>query len=446
MKDQQSHKLPACFGAGLLSLSVTCMTSTCWGAAFQLREGDPDWMANAFAGTAAKAYDAGTVWNNPAGMTNLTDTEVDQALNYFDPGIRFQGQDIAGGKPIPGYTGGDGAPPAVSAGLEAVFTTANPDLKFGAAVEAPFGLRTSYPNNFVGRYQALTSAIEDFQLNLDAAYRISPQFSVGGGPVFSYLRARLTQAINVTAFVPQAGDPLVDIHGDAFAAGYHFGALFNVSNALRFGIDYKSRLGYNVTGKQTVSQPAAVRANAFISAVLSSLNGDAQTQVTLPDVLTVSGYYDINPEWSVMATVQWTHWSLIQNLTVDVYNPATHTNVAPESTPIGFNSTWMQSAGVNWRPPSLPRLMLQAGLLYDEGANTDATRGPRLPDEDRIGASGGFTYEITPRVRLRAAYLHEFPAGSDHASYTNNFPGAGTLIGTFANNADVVSAGVAMQF
>ncbi len=427
-------------------LGVSMITAPAWGAAFQLREGDPDWMANAFAGTAAKAYDAGTVWNNPAGMTNLTYGEIDQALNYFDPGIRFQGQDISGGKPIPGYTGGDGAPPAVSAGLEAVFATPNPNLKFGAAVEAPFGLRTSYPNNFVGRYQALTSAIEDFQINLDAAYRISPQFSIGGGPVFSYLRARLTQAINVTAFVPQAGDPLVDIHGDAFAAGYHLGALYNVTDALRFGIDYKSRLGYAVAGKQTVSQPGGVRANALISAVLSGLDGDAQTQVTLPDVLTMSGYYDINLEWSVMATAQWTHWSLIQALTVDVYNPRTHANVAPEATPIGFDSTWMESAGVNWRLPSLPRLMLQAGVLYDEGANTDATRGPRLPDEDRIGASGGFSFAVTPRVRFRAAYLHEFPAGSDRANYTNNFPGAGTLVGTFANNADVVSAGVTMQF
>jgi len=327
-----------------------------------------------------------------------------------------------------------------------VFNTPTPALKVGVAVEAPFGLRTSYPNDFVGRYQALTSAIEDFQINLDAAYRISPQFSIGGGPVFSYFRSRLTQAINVTALLPQAGDPLVDIHGDAFAAGYHLGALYNVSSALRFGIDYKSRLGYNVSGKQTVSQPAGVRANPFISAVLAGLNGNAQTQVTLPDVLTMSGYYDIDSEWSIMATVQWTHWSLIQNLTVGVYNPRSHTALAPESTPIGFNSTWMESVGVNWRPPPWPRLMLQAGLLHDQGANTDVTRGPRLPDEDRIGASGGVSYAITPRIRLRAAYLHEFPSGSTHASYTNNFAGAGTLIGNFLNNADVVSAGVAMQF
>ncbi len=427
--------------SGLLALSPPAL-----GAAFQLREGDPDWLANAFAGSAAKAYDAGTAWNNPAGMVNLTDDEIDQALNYFDPGIKFQGENVVNGTPVVGSNGGDAGPPAVTAGMEAVFNTPSPDLKFGLALEAPFGLRTVYPQNFVGRYQSLVSAIEDFQLGLSAAYRISPQFSIGGGPILSYFRARLTQALNVSAFVPQGGDPLVDIHGDSFAAGYHLGGLYEVNSALRFGIDYKSRLGYNLEGKQTVSQPTAVRANVFISQVLDGLNGDAATQVTLPDVLTMSGYYDISPDWAVMGTVQWTHWSLIQEISIDTYNPVEHKPLAPESTPIDFNSTWMESVGLNWRLPMLPRLMLQSGVLYDEGANDNATRGPRLPDEDRIGASGGFSYEITPRIRLRAAYLHEFPTGSNRVDYTNNFPSAGALIGKFANNADVVSAGVTMKF
>jgi long-chain fatty acid transport protein len=435
----------AAYSAGSLAAGLL-LAAPAWGAAFQLREGDPDWMANAFAGTAAKTYDAGSAWNNPAGMVDLTTTEIDQAVNYFDPGIKFQGQNIVGGKAVPGSNGGDAGPPAVTAGMEAVFTTPNPDLAFGVATEVPFGLRTSYQPNFVGRYQSLVSAIEDFELALSVAYRITPQISIGGGPVVSYFRARLTQGLNVSAFIPQGGDPVADIHGDAFGAGYHFGGMYEVSSALHFGIDYKSRITYGVAGKQQVSQPPAVHANAFISDVLDALNGDATTAVTLPDVLTMSSYYEINPEWAVMGTVQWTHWSLIQDIVVDVYNPTTHKAQAPESTPVGFNSTWMESIGVNWRPPAVPKLMLQAGILYDQGANDDETRGARLPDESRVGPTGGFSYAITPKIKLRAAYLHEFASGSNHVNYTNGFPEAGTLIGKYANNADVVSAGVAMQF
>ena len=430
----------SCLATGVL------LASPSWGAAFQLREGDPDWMANAFAGTAAKSYDAGSAWNNPAGMVDLTQSEIDQAVNYFDPGIRFQGQDIVNGKPVPGSNGGDAGPPAVTAGMEAVFTTPNPDLAFGVATEVPFGLRTAYHPNFVGRYQSLVSAIEDFEVALSAAYRITPQFSIGGGPVVSYFRARLTQGLNVSAFIPQGGDPVADIHGDTFGAGYHLGGMYEASSSLHFGIDYKSRITYGVTGKQTISLPPAVRANVFIADVLNALNGDANVNVTLPDVLTMSSYYQINPEWAVMGTVQWTHWSLIQDIVVNVYNPTTQKQLAPESTPVGFNSTWMESIGVNWCPPAVPKLMLQAGVLYDEGANDDTTRGARLPDESRLGTSGGFSYAITPKLKLRAAYLHEFASGNNHVDYTNNFPSAGNLVGKYANNADVVSAGVAMQF
>src|SRR5277367_2761452 len=76
-------------------LCYAALSNEAHGAAFQLREGDPDWLANAFAGSAAKAYDAGTVWNNPAGMTLLDENEFDQGVNYFDPGIRFSGEGVS---------------------------------------------------------------------------------------------------------------------------------------------------------------------------------------------------------------------------------------------------------------------------------------------------------------------------------------------------------------
>jgi hypothetical protein len=239
------HVAVAALAAGLLVPHGQANAS-----AFQLREGDADWQSNAFAGTAAKAYDAGTAWNNPAGMVLLGDDEIDSGLNYFDPGIRFSGRNVVDGKPVPGYAGGDAGPQAVTAGTEAVFKY-SPDLAFGMAVETPFGLRTAYPGNFVGRYQGLVSFIENFELALSAAYRVTPQFSIGGGPVLSYLGARLTQAINVSAFLPHGGDPVVDVRGgDSYAAGYHLGAMYQFTSGFRVGLDYHSRLGQGVDGHQ----------------------------------------------------------------------------------------------------------------------------------------------------------------------------------------------------
>jgi len=424
--------------ANLAFAGLLLATGHARASSFQLREGDPDWLANAFAGDAAKAYDAGTAWNNPAGMTRLSGDELDQAANYFDPGVRFHGADYVNGTRVTGYSGGDAAPPAVTAGFEYVHSFSQ-DLKFGLAVEAPFGLRIAYPDSFVGRYQALVSSIVNFQVTPSLAYRLTPQLSIGGGPVVSYLHARLTQGLNTTAFIPDGGTSIVDIRGDGTAAGYQLGALYEVTPDFRVGVDYHSRISFALGGKQSVFEPPLIAENPLVNAVLQGLNAHIKAQITLPDVATISTYYNILPNLAFLTTAQWTHWSLIQNISI---KPAG----AVETTPIDFRNTWMGSIGMNWQPKILPRLTLQAGLLYDQGANTNTTRGPRLPDEDRLGPGTGFSYALTAATTLRLAYLHEFADGQDHLHYSNGFPGAGTLIGTSNNNADVITAGLTMKF
>jgi long-chain fatty acid transport protein len=251
---------------------LACAAGQAHGAAYQLGTGDPDWLANAFAGTAAKAYDAGSAWNNPAGMTLIQGNEIDSGLNYFDPGIRFSGEDVVNGVAVRGYQGGDAAPSAVTAGSETVISLSR-DLKLGVAVEAPFGLRTSYPSSFVGRYQSLVSAIEDLQFAPSLAYQVTPQLSVGGGPAVSYFRARLSQAIDTTIYDRTAGDPTLDIRGDDIKVGYNIGALYQFTPSLRLGVDYHSRIGQNVVGKQQATVPTSLTKQVpVVAAVVDALN------------------------------------------------------------------------------------------------------------------------------------------------------------------------------
>jgi len=59
------------------------------------------------------------------------------------------------------------------------------DLKFGLALSAPFGLKTQYESDWVGRYQAIKSDIETININPNVAYRISDWLSVGAGRRYS---------------------------------------------------------------------------------------------------------------------------------------------------------------------------------------------------------------------------------------------------------------------
>src|ERR1700747_3713052 len=66
-----------------------CLTQNALGAGFALREGSADWEGNAFAGDTAKAYDASTVYANPAGMVRLNWNELDASVNVIAPNVRF---------------------------------------------------------------------------------------------------------------------------------------------------------------------------------------------------------------------------------------------------------------------------------------------------------------------------------------------------------------------
>ncbi|MBV9813263.1 MAG: outer membrane protein transport protein, partial [Acetobacteraceae bacterium] len=182
-------------GVALAAGCGVAASAPAWASGFALREGSADWMATAFAGDAAKAYDAATVWSNPAGMVRLNQSEIDGSLNGIFPTITFSGANFVGPTATtPGRTGGNLIEPAATGGVFGVWSY-SPDLKFGIGSTAPFGQRVSNGGDFVGRYQSLVSSITDIAVIAAVSYRINDQISVGGGPVFDYFHARLTQAL-----------------------------------------------------------------------------------------------------------------------------------------------------------------------------------------------------------------------------------------------------------
>jgi long-chain fatty acid transport protein len=86
------------------------------------------------------------------------------------------------GNVTPGSQGGNLTEAVATPGLFGVWSYSD-DLKFGLAVDSPFGQRIANPTDFVGRFQSLVTSIADINITLSAAYRINEHLSIGGGPV-----------------------------------------------------------------------------------------------------------------------------------------------------------------------------------------------------------------------------------------------------------------------
>ncbi len=422
-------------GLGVVGLGLPAAHAT----GYAVREGSADQTANAYAGDAAKAYDASTAFANPAGMVLLDQSQIEGDITAILPSFTFHGADFVGpGQTVPGSTGGNVVQDIAVPAFFGVYSVSH-DLKFGIAVNSPFGQRVANPGDFVGRYQSLVSSITDVEVTLSAAYRVTPWLSIGGGPVIDYFKARLTQAVNTGPTAAITGDPVVDIHGDPVVnAGYNLGFLLMPSDNFRIGVDYRSRIGRSINANQTVTIPALISELSPLTAYeLSFLNSPVNTSITQPDELTFGGYWQLTPRLALLGTVQWTDWSLFKTLVITPAN-----GLPPTVTQENWHDTWFGSVGANYR--ILPALMLQAGFGFDPSPVDTANRTTRLPDYNRLFSGLGFTYTPVRDVNVTLGWNHLF---SNSAEINNSAtPTAGVIVGKYTNSADSVALGVTVKF
>jgi long-chain fatty acid transport protein len=431
---------PRAFAASVLAscLLTTALSSTALASGFALREGDADWMANAFAGDTAKAYNASTAFANPAGMVRLNDNEITAAINYIAPTVSFSGQNRVGPFPTSGTNGGNLSEDVLVPGTYGVWSYSD-KLKFGFAVSAPFGQRISNGGDFVGRYQSVVSSISDINVSLSAAYAFDEHFSIGGGPVIDYFEARLTQATNLGQLSAVFGDPSADLHGHDTAPGFDIGMMYQVDPNLRFGLNYRSAIVHAITGTQGVFTPPLLAAAVpQVGALLRSQVSLATTKITLPDNVTFGAYWQVNPRWAVMADTSWTHWSLVDNIVISPQSPLAAGTTVVEN----FRDTYQISIGTSYRV--IPSLLLQTGFMYDESPERDANRTTRIHDSDRYVLAMGATYSVLPNLDVTAAYAHVF-FGSANINSSASLT-AGTISGHYSTQANTFAIGATLKF
>jgi len=74
-----------------IAIAVALLAPTVvFGAGFALQENSGSGLGNAYAGGAAVAEDASTLWSNAAGMARLGSGQVAGALNLIQPSLKFR--------------------------------------------------------------------------------------------------------------------------------------------------------------------------------------------------------------------------------------------------------------------------------------------------------------------------------------------------------------------
>jgi long-chain fatty acid transport protein len=297
---------------------------------FILNEQSVSGLGSAYAGGAAQAEDASTLFFNPAGIALLPQGEFQAGLHYIIPSSQFSNRgssiDAPGtafnGARLTGGNDGDGGVAHLVPNLylsQPVFRSPQfGDLAIGVGLSAPFGLETDYDPGWVGRYAALRTKLLTLDIQPTIAYRIFDRLSVGASLDIQYASARLSQAIDFgglaantlnsqffpalpaafaasgvpapfipgyvrateqayarAGFIPQGRDGISELHGDDWSLGFTIGAIFEYLKGTeipflqegRVGFSYRSGINHTIRGSAQFSGAPVITASGVFSPV-----------------------------------------------------------------------------------------------------------------------------------------------------------------------------------
>jgi len=439
----------------IVGLTALLGTTSVLAAGFQLNENSASGLGNAFAGGAAVAEDASTLWSNAAGMSRIRAPQIVGALHLVKPSIKFHdgGSSAALGQPL----GGDGGEAGGMNYVPNVYFVMPIDAQWsaGVGINAPWGLVTDYDAGWKGRFLADKSSIKTINVNPAVSWKPASNVALGLGLNLQRIDAEFTNQVNYTAVLLQASGGAVAIPGLESSAraegsdnawGWNAGVLWEIDASSRVGAQYRSPIKFHIGGNATFTNPAAPGAPPALTGAVNNgplANSAITSDVEIPAIVNLSYFRALDSRWDVMADAQWTGWSSIESLTFVRADGS-----VLSSTPENFKDAWKFALGANYHYDA--NWMFRGGLAYDKSPVQTAYLTPRLPDADRTWLTAGAQYKMSPQVTfdfgagyvwVKTATIDSNPTQS--AATTAAY---GRLKGNFSNNVVILSGQVVYSF
>jgi long-chain fatty acid transport protein len=428
-------------------------------AGFQLIEQSASGIGNSFAGSAAVAEDATTIFFNPAGMSRLSGQNVSAGFAAVRPSFKFSNSSSTSGSPLGPLSSnvdgtGDGGDGGSWKTLPNAYFSAelNKDLHFGVGIGAPFGLMTEFKNPWVGAAQSLKFDIKTINVNPSIAYRVSDSVALGLGVDWQRINVEYVKragAFDVPGSVPAPTNPFspypmplysstAKLTGSDAAWGWNVGAMFTLSPQMRIGVSYRSAIQYSLTGNIEVTGSSGLLNAAGSSPI--------KADIKVPDTFILSAEQTIDDRWEMLGDLSRTGWSSINKVDIVRTAPtlAYASGTVAQTLKTDFRDTWRLAFGMNYKMSDA--IKLKYGLAYDQTPVKGAdTRLVSLPDNNRVWVSTGVKWMPAKdsALDLGTAYLFikDAPINNDQRA-TNG----GLVNGVSKDYAWILGAEYSMSF
>lgn len=451
------------------TVSLLFLTTSAHSAGFALIENSASGMGKAFAGSAAVAEDASTVWFNPAGMSYLGrsldgKSQLTNSAHIVSAKTDFSDRGSAppaslGAATIGGDRNVSGRVTTLIPNLYYV-RPINENLHFGLAINGPFGSKTKYEKDWVGRYHGTLTDMKTVNINPSLSWKANDTLSLGAGISAQYINVKLGSSFDSVAVCrkkafglgsgalinycnsnyPNAAQTATDsqalVKGDGLSFGFNLGLLYEPSEGTRIGASYRSKIKHKLKGKALYDLDTGL---PFIigAGVTKFENRDIKASVELPDSFSLSLAHKVNNRLEILADITHTQWSTFQELLVTDL-AGNEVSRVPEK----WKDVTRVSLGANYKYND--KLTLRTGIAFDEEPIPSATlRTPRIPGNDRTWLSVGAGYKLNKKLKLDLGYSHLF---LDETPIDNTDENGYSLKGLYDSHVDILSAQVNYTF
>ncbi|KOE82850.1 aromatic hydrocarbon degradation protein [Vibrio alginolyticus] len=371
----------------LLSLAVACglfsVSSVSQAAGFQLAEYSATGLGRAYAGEAAMADNASAQWRNPAMLTYLKGTQISVGAIYVNPNVDVDGNVNFYGNNIAAQSD-DFAHDAVIPNFY-LSHQVNEKLVLGLALGTNYGMETELDNNFAASHFGNEAMVKTMEANVNVGYQVTPTVSIGGGVRYVIGEGHFgATAPSKNALNLAQGTTLKYMEGEDQSWGWQVGTAWQINDNNRIGFTYKSEVMMDFNG-----HAAGITYGSHKPGMMS---------LALPATAELASFHQLNEQWAIHASVNWTDWSSFKELTA----------VFPEESDQIKSENWEDNyrfaLGATYQLDA--KLALRAGVAYDMTAVNDKNRTATIPETDRTWLSIGAGYAFTDQFTLDAGFTY----------------------------------------
>jgi long-chain fatty acid transport protein len=368
-----------------LTIHYSLFTIHCFAGGFQINTQGAKalGMGGSFVGL---DNDASCIFFNPAGMSDLKNRhEIYVGASFIFPQVSVQTPAVSNTN--------QNSPVATPIELYYVFKCTD-KLSFGLGINNQFGAKSSYPNDWEGRYIVQELSLKTYMFQPTVSYKINDYINVGAGFVYSTGSFDLMQAAPLESNSYPYGE--AHLTGTGNSTGYNVGILSHVEDYFTIGISYRSKFKLNLNnGSADFTDIPNAAANMYPPSTTFS------SSVTLPAVLCfgISKEF-MDGKFAITFDFWRTFWSSYDTLKFTFADTSTPSVVSPRL----YKDVNYFALGGYYQIKK--KLIVRAGIFYDFSPIQEGYVSPELPDANTFGWSLGVSYKLNNTYSFDLSFLN----------------------------------------